>query len=374
MTAGVALAALIALTVGSAIGCASGNSADPRSRQASTAIVLANATLAPRPPPPTPKPPTPGRELALSLPGIVALGRNTTIDLVDGQGTRTLFRAETGGNAKDPSISPDGRRIAFAYAPPRPESRDTPLLDQLIYSDILVVDASGGSAHPIARHDRAGAILEGPRWWSDGKSVLYSYYAPTYRGERLVGETYEARSTDIETGTTTTVVRNASWIGPGVGGRLAWVHESAADGPSLRFRSTITAPDVILVAAGVFDSIVDPRISPIGSEIAFVGARLSSARPAAADYLGGILDRLLAAPAEAHGLPLELWTIPTVGGEPRQVTQIAEDGLRIAWNAGGDELVAAGGGGIYAISVATGQVRAVHTEGTHGGIDWRSKR
>ena len=55
---------------------------------------------------------------ALSVDGAVAYVRGERLVVVERGSARTLFTADAGGILRDPSFSPDGRSLAFAYTPP----------------------------------------------------------------------------------------------------------------------------------------------------------------------------------------------------------------------------------------------------------------
>jgi len=99
----------------------------------------------------------------------------------------------------------------------------------------MLVEADGSNPRPAAQHDGPGQILETPAWSSDGRSVLYGYYAPVYKGEELVSETLEVRRRDLGGAGVATIARGAS--GPALsrdGKWLAFVGEDPVAGQSLK--------------------------------------------------------------------------------------------------------------------------------------------
>ncbi|HEY3082440.1 MAG TPA: hypothetical protein VGM69_21345 [Chloroflexota bacterium] len=375
------------------VACGAPGSPSPESglgpgSQAATAAAIANAAAsgpAPtgqaipsgRPPPPDASPSA--RPItAASVVGRIVVVRSDGIDVIENGASRRVFTAGPGGSLKDPVFSPDGSQIAFAYAPPRqPVAANAPIVDQLLYSDIMGVGTDGSNQHVIVAHDVKGAVLETPAWAPDGKTLYFGYYAPQYTGQTLSGETIEIRRIDLGTGATTSVVANGNSPVPSPDGQtVLYVGEDFAAGPSLRTVKPDGSGESEVLPPGDFAGILAPRFSPDGKTIAFAGAQIprpTGPQPKAASPLGALAGILAPPPAEAHGLPWEIWTVPTAGGPPKQLTIFAEDTPYPAWSADGAKLLVYAAGGLYRIDAVTGDTEALSTDGAHGGMDWRSK-
>jgi Tol biopolymer transport system component len=326
-----------------------------------------------------------GSLAASQFDGRVVVARDEGIAIVEGGSLRQVFKAEPGGSVKDPIFSPDGKSLAFAYAPPRPKMQPgRPIVEQLLFSDIMVVEADGSNARAVAQHDGPGAILETPAWSHDGKSIYFSYYAPTYRGDELIDEKLEVRRKEIGAqGAAATVVKNGSNPDLSRDGKwLTYVGEDQNEGQSLHVMAAAGGEDRTLVKADRFASVLAPRFAPDGVTIAFSAADANllpggptpppAAQPKALAPLDVLRALLGPASAEAHGLPWEIWTIPVAGGAPRQLTRIAEDTPYAAWSANGARLLVYGAGGLYMVDAGTGQAKTLSSDGAHGGMDWRS--
>jgi Tol biopolymer transport system component len=383
-----ALAALCLVVACGALGSPSPEADQGRASQAATAAAMANAPP-PRPAPTGPPLPASGPRVAqatapskpltgASVAGRMVVVRENAVDVIENGSARRVFTATPGGNLKDPVFSPDGSQIAFAYMPPRPPLSPTAaIIDQLTSSDIMAVGADGSNPRVVVAHDAKGAILETPAWAPDGRGIYFGYYAPQYKGQALVGETIEIRRVELATGAMTSVVPNGNNPVPSPDGKaLAYVGEDSAEGPSLRLLKLDGAGESEVVAPGEFAGLLGPRFSPDGRTIAFAGAqipRAPTAQPKAASPLGALAGLVAPRPAEAHGLPWEIWTVPAGGGQAKQLTLFAEDTPSPAWSADGAKLLVYAAGGLYMIDAGSGNTEALSTDGSHGGMDWRSK-
>lgn len=355
--------------------------------QAATAAALVNAKES-RPAPTGPAiPPAQNARLAsgaqspkplqtASVPGRVAVIRENRLEVIEGGTARVVFTADAGGNVKDPAFSPDGRQIAFAYAPPRPQvAANAPITDQLFYSDLMILGVDGANVRVALAHDKPGAILETPSWSADGAALYFSYYAPEYRGQSLVDETIELRRLELAGGATIAVAERGNGPHASLDGKsLTYVGEDPAQGPDLRVLRLDGSGESVVAPAGGFAGILAPRVSPDGMTIAFSGAQFPAplAPPKASSPIEELAALLTPRPALAHGLPWEIFTVPTAGGAAKQLTLFAEDTPYAAWSSDSRQLLVYAAGGLYLIDATSGATQALSTDGAHGGMDWRS--
>ncbi len=96
-----------------------------------------------------------GRRLAFSA------GDNLYVAESDGTGL-TMLRSGGGGSVGSPEWSPDGASIVFSGSPAGVEE-----------PDIMVMDASGGSARTLIRSGDRFFYVNEPHWSPDGRSVLF---------------------------------------------------------------------------------------------------------------------------------------------------------------------------------------------------------
>jgi Tol biopolymer transport system component len=376
--------ATVALAAAALIACTSPASPTPEGQAARAASQAATAVALSKPPPvatalaapPALTPPAAPKSVAVE--GRVAFVRESSLALTERGQTRVIFKAPSNGQVKDPAWSPDGQTIAFAYAPPRPTPRaNAPIIEQLLSSDIMLVDADGQNLRVGAAHDGPGQILETPSWSGDGKAIYFSFYAPTYKGEELISETLEVRRREVGAASGTTVVAAASNPSASRDGKwLAFIGEDPSQGQSLKVMPAGGGDARTLIASDRFAALLSPRFSPDGQSIAFSAASIPTSPGAPQPKASAPLDllRRLVEPssAYAHGLPWEIWAVPVAGGEPRQLTQIQEDTPYAAWSTDGARMLVYGAGGLHRVEVRAAQTQTLSSDGSHGGMDWRS--
>jgi Tol biopolymer transport system component len=307
-----------------------------------------------------------------SLPGRIVAVRGEELVVLERGKSTTIARSPPGGAIRTPAWSPDGQSVAYAYTPPRGTPRaGRPSPDDLPTTDILVVGADGTGGRVAVAHEGPGGQADSPTWTPDGRALVYAYYRATYNGEQFVGETTQVRRTDLASGATTTLASSASSPTLSADGRqLAYLHDDASTGLSIRTTTIGGAGELQLTQPGEFAQIQAPALSPDGATVAFAGSKLPKAGGPTPPGL--VRDLLRPRTASAHGYPWEAWSVPASGGTARQITSIGEDSPFVRWSSDGARLLVLGGGGLYLVDSHTGATSFVDPEGSHGGFDWRS--
>lgn len=100
----------------------------------------------------------------------------------DGSGRAVRVQPPVGGVARDPTWSPDGKRILYAYTPPIVATRGGGPESMLPVSDLYALDISTGTTRIFHAHASPGESLERPVWTRDGAAVLASVLAPVFEG------------------------------------------------------------------------------------------------------------------------------------------------------------------------------------------------
>lgn len=316
----------------------------------------------PPPPPPTiAAPAAPTRAIARATMPAGVGGRalfvrdgNLWVMQLDTAREQQLTRLRRGQSVASASWSPDGTRLAFVQIDVTQGG-----------GDLMVMDADGANIRALAVHDQSGAVFETPRWLPDSSAILCSYHVYVQK-EGKYEEIHQIERVNLADGKREVVLTQAhdpslsadgtrmAFLRTTPRGREVWV--AGSDGSSPR----------LVLGADSFAQLGIVRLSPDGTRIAFSGAAAVAAAQAAPWDLGG----WLAPVAQAHGLPSDIWLVPSDGGEATRLAALAEDEPYPAWSPDGSHILTLAPGGFYLTDVGTGSTGLVHPRGGYGSIDW----
>lgn len=322
--------------------------------------------------PATDRPATQAAEAPASIPDLGLTGRLYyaqgpeglwALDLDSGE-ARQVFAPPDGGEVQGVAASPDGSTLALAYVPPPEEGAAG-----VPRADLYLLDADGGGLRPLLVHQGTYQSFADPAWSPDGRWVYATRHDARLDDQGQVTATVEeiVRLPADGPGPAEVVVESAAQVSFSAdGSRMAYLRFNpdtflhalmVAKGDGSDPVEVVGEADFALLSAAV--------ISPDGAQVAFT----ASAGEAEHDH--GARPRWLAwlgpQPAEAHGLPADLWLVSAQGGEPRRLTDWAADTPLPAWSAGGD-LFGLRPGGLYLLG-EQGPVFLAEAEG-HGDLTW----
>jgi Tol biopolymer transport system component len=316
-------------------------------------------------------------------------GNIWVLNLADGS-RKQLTKVPTGAAARDPAWSPDGKRILYAYSPPLPPMRGPGGLLPLPVTDLYVMNADGSDAKVLVAHDAPGAGYETAVWGPDGQSVIAAYTALIMENNIVKDQVVEIVRVPLGAGARQTLVAGAVFpaLAPD-GQRLAFI-ANQPNGQALMLAGADGKNPSVLLPAGRMEPLMAPRFSPDGKQLVFTAAApmppvptpTSPAVPGARSDAGrGLLARgrdigrgLLAAatrPAQAHGLPMDVFIIGVDGSNLRRLTQLGEDSPACAWSPDGKRLAIVAGGGIYLMNADGSDFVQIDHRGGHGTVDWK---
>jgi Tol biopolymer transport system component len=216
----------------------------------------------------------------------------------------------------DPTLSPDGRRLAYRHQPG--DDRTT---------DIWVINLDGSDAAKIGGAD--GAADWGPAWSPDGEWVAWNKQSPTGRGFDLALVRPDGSDSRIVNGDTH--VEYPAWSPDGT--QIAFMSQVATEGA--QYEVFVMNLDGRAVSRLTDQAGSDgwPSWSPGGTEIAFSSERDDCRFSAAADCLStGDIGRY-------H----TLYVMPTDGSGQRRVSR--NHVQFVDWSPDGQWLVTDGDGG-----------------------------
>ena len=268
-----------------------------------------------------------------------------------------------------PRWSPDGRQIAYVI-----NQQYTGLPNQDWGGDIAVSAPDGSGERIVYKRPQSGVSIEGLAWAHDGRGFYAGFLETNIRDGRFIGQTLKLDYVDIASGARRTLLDDAAYPTASPDGRrIAYITFSDNAGPGGLWTANPDGSDrrLILETSGRFLGILSPRWSPDGNRIAFAAVTGSAnANPRGKTQFAfrwPWQTRVVA----AHGLPMDIWTTPIAGGEPRKLTDILEDEPSPAWSPNGAEIAVIATGGLYTVPSAGGETRKTGNGGTQTQIDWR---
>jgi Tol biopolymer transport system component len=284
------------------------------------------------------------------------------LDLASGEKT-VLFNAPSNAFVSSAQVSPDGKWIVMAYAPP------TDLSEQSVNTDLYVMPADG-STEPQILLKRASPKEDffNPVWSADGKYVYYSHLMPDVNGtSKYTNFTYDLERVTYPGGQAQKLIDSAFWprLSPD-GSKLAYVsfvpktnsndlYLANADGSQAR----------LVMPAGAFSAVDAPTFSPDGKTIVF-------------SVVGGVqlpslswLDQLMGVQiAEAHNVPSDWWRISVDGGKPEQLTHINDTSMYADYAPDGQHIAFASITGLYVMQPDGSNLIQLVNAGLGPSVSW----
>jgi Tol biopolymer transport system component len=292
----------------------------------------------------------------------------------DGSGRKTITKVAQGGLAKDPAWAPDGKRIAYAYTPPLPAVRGPGGLVPLPVTGVYVMNSDGSDPKVAIPHETPGVGHESPVWARDGRSFYVTYSELIMESNIVKDQVVEVALVTPGAAQRQTLIPNGAFPALTADGRQLVCVVTSREGMALVLANADGKSQRVLVPPGQLDGLASPRFSPDGKQVAFSAVAPMAPIPTVTPVvrrsrLGALLAPLA---AEAHGLPMDVFTVPAEGGQPRRLTQLGEDNPSVAWAPDGKRIAILAGGGLYLMDADGGGFASLDSKGGHGSIDWRA--
>lgn len=271
---------------------------------------------------------------------------------------RKVFQPPAGAWLTAAAVSPDGKNIVVAYAPPPPQGQV-----QLGYTGLYIMPADG-SATPLPVLERADAqeSFFTPAWSPDGQYLYFAHFQPVNDPNASNSFKYTIERVRYPGGKPEPLIENAIWprLSPD-GKMLAYL---SFDPVTFSNDLYVADPDGKnprpVIPPGVFVAVDAHIFTPDGASIIFSavgeGPSAPTATPAPAlswlDRLTGVKAANAAESAipNAHNVPSDWWRISLNGGEPLRLTKIYDTGMYGSFSPDGKYVVFVAATGMYVMN------------------------
>jgi Tol biopolymer transport system component len=244
----------------------------------------------------------------------------------------TFLTPSSGGEEADgPAWSPDGKTIAFSYSP-------TVARGEVPRAEIWAIDPDGSNPRQVVAHG-PNEVLYWPAWSADGKYLYFT--VETSVNDPAIGQrlTYSTDRVEVATGVRSKVAESGEMAASsGPGGDIVFLDSvpiQEGSTSSIGQRLVIAEADGsgkrTVVPENVYPTLYAPRVSPDGKWLVFASVDENIPTPGAGFDL---FKWLMLEPetASAHGIPWELYIVPTAGGTPAQLTHLSDDEPYPVWH------------------------------------------
>lgn len=292
------------------------------------------------------------------------------LDLNDGR-VVTDWRPPDNAWLANMALSPDGKQLAIAYAPPPADGSPQPGYTglYLLPGTCLTDGCLDAEPQPLFAQQGVETSIT-PVWSPDGK---YIYFAHIATPPGSAGVEFDLERIPAAGGAPEKLIANAIWPRPSPdGSKLAYV---AYDPPNGVNDLYLAAPDgtqaAPLIPMGTFVSVDAPLFTPDGSTIYFSATGVGPLNTAPGSQSLSFWDKLTGVVvAEANGAPSEWWRMPLAGGQPSRLTQIATAGLSGGFSPDGQWLAFISYRGVGLYGVASQRVTWLVPLTTLGDVIW----
>jgi Tol biopolymer transport system component len=203
-------------------------------------------------------------------------GQLVKLDLASGQ-TVSLFQAPQNAWPLAAAVSPDGKQIALAYAPPPADPSQ-----QFGFTDLYLLPADGSSTPQVllARADPQESFSF-PQWLADGRYIYYAHEIPDTTGRlRYIHYSYTIERVAYPNGRPQKLLENAIWPRLSLDGKkLAYVTFNQQTGENNLYVANVDGTHSRpAVPAGTFYAVDAPLFSRDNQVLVFsaVGGPASS--------------------------------------------------------------------------------------------------
>ena len=282
-----------------------------------------------------------------------------SLNLASGVITR-LYHAPEHALMSSALVSPDGRQILLAYAPPWTQP------DQVIYPSLYLLPIDGaGDPQPVFKNINPNEAFFNPSWAPDGKSIFASHFTRATGGPNNLDE-YMIVRVSLDGGVQT-LLKDAEWPSLSAdGSKIAYL--SAFDGSTvneLYLADSTGANPAALLETGFYPAVDDHFFAPDGKSIIFSAVNQSS-RPASSFF-----DRIFGVQiVSAHAIPSDWYSVPLMGGNPQRLTNLNDTGMYACISPDGKHIAFISQSGLYLMNPDGTGITQISDMVVTGTVDW----
>jgi Tol biopolymer transport system component len=291
---------------------------------------------------------------------LIARGSGIEEITLAGQAKR-LFELQDKPYVLQPSVSPDGKRLAFIVELPARTGANG-LLD--FGADLYVSDRNGANVRAVLLHSRVGEYLESPDW-IDNKTVLV--------GDRgLDPGTAQTFSRivkiDLSTGAQEVLLENAV-MGAVSHDRKSIVYSSVD--PKTRVEQLTVSnidggsPHIIVPDTSGLALFIATAFSPDGSQIAFAAVDVRQIAPPPAPP--GVPPPAMSL---MHPFAQDVWLVNRDGSGLKRLGEIAENMPSLTWSGDGSRIYVVGPSYLWRLDPVAATAEQLRQSGDRSWIIW----
>lgn len=288
------------------------------------------------------------------------------LDLAGGQ-VKVLFAAPDKSWLASADLSPDGKTLLLAYAPPPPAGQI-----QLGNTDLYRMPADGSAAPAVLlARKAANESFFHPAWGPDGQAIYYTHNVPTPSARTGIESDIERLAPG---GQPQTLAKHALWPRPSPdGAKVAYLAEvlNTTDNILSIMNADGSAAGPLPAAANI--RIVDDHLfSPDGQTVYFSALSEPGGAfiPSGPDGLWALWDGLGARPVSAHTNPEDWFRAGLTGGTVTGITHIAGVNMAAAFSPDGQWIAFLSQKGVYVMKPDGSALTQIASGMAMGSINW----
>ncbi len=273
---------------------------------------------------------------------------------------KQLFTLQDKSYVLQPSISPDGKSLAFIVeVPARPGANG-----QLDFgADLYVSTRDGANVHPVLLHSRVGEYLDAPDW-IDSKQVLVGVRGLDVASSKTFSRILKV---DVTSGAQEVFLEDAV-MGAVSRDRKSLVYSSVD--PKTRAEQLIVSDvkggsaRVIVPDTSGLALFLASAFSPDGSQIAFAAVDVRSVAPPP------VPPGASPPQSSTHPFAQDIWLVNRDGSGLKRLGEIAENMPALTWSGDGSKVYAIGPGYLWRLDPSAATAEQVRESGVRSWIVW----